>query len=80
MKFIGTWVFTPDETISGDGGGDKPKPDKPEQNKPGQNQQENTEKGTVKTADEANTMEYVLLMLVSALFIGILMQRRRVRR
>lgn len=80
LKFIGTWVFTPDETISGDGGGDKPKPDKPEQNKPGQNQQENTEKGTVKTADEANTMEYVLLMLVSALFIGILMQRRRVRR
>lgn len=79
LKFIGTWEFTPDKTISGDGGGDKPKPDKPEQNKPEQNQQENTEKGTVKTADEAKTMEYVLLMLVSALFIGILMQRRKVR-
>lgn len=76
LKFIGTWEFTPDKTISGDGGGDKPKPDKPEQNKPEQNQRENAEKGTVKTADEANTMEYVLLMLVSALFIGILMQRR----
>lgn len=81
IQFTGTWEFelntnVPDQP---DDGGDKPKPDKPEQNKPEQNQQENTEKGTVKTADEANTMEYVLLMLVSALFIGILMQRRKVR-
>lgn len=80
LKFIGTWEFTPDKTISGDGGGDKPKPDKPEQNKPEQNLQENTEKGTVKTADEANTMEYVLLMLASAVVAVILMQRKRVRR
>lgn len=81
IQFTGTWEFelntnVPDQP---DDGGDKPKPDKLEQNKPEQNQQENTEKGTVKTADEANTMEYVLLMLVSALFIGILMQRRKVR-
>ena len=81
IQFTGTWEFelntnVPDQP---DDGGDKPKPDKPEQNKPEQNQQENTGKGTVKTADEANTMEYVLLMLVSALFIGILMQRRKVR-
>lgn len=80
LKFIGTWEFTPDKTISGDGGGDKPKPDKPEQNKPEQNQQENAEKGTVKTADEANTMEYVLFMLASAVVAVILMQRKRVRR
>ena len=76
LKFIGTWVFTPDETISGGGDTEQPKPDKPEQNKPEQNQQENTEKGTVKTADEANTMEYVLLMLVSAVVAVILMQKK----
>ena len=80
LKFIGTWEFTPDKTISGDGGGDKPKPDKPEQNKPEQNQQENAEKGTVKTADEANTTEYTLFMLASAVVAVILMQRKRVRR
>ena len=81
IQFTGTWEFELNTNVPDkpDDGGDKPKPDKPEQNKPEQNQQENAGKGTVKTADEANTMEYVLLMLVSALFIGILMQRRKVR-
>lgn len=80
IQFTGTWEFELNTNVPDkpDEGGDKPKPDKPEQNKSEQNQQENTGKGTVKTADEANTMEYVLLMLVSALFIGILIQRRKV--
>lgn len=80
LKFIGTWVFTPDETISGGEDTEQSKPDKPEQNKPEQNQSENTRKGTVKTADEANTTGYVLFMLASAVVAGILMQRKRIRR
>lgn len=80
LKFIGTWVFTPDKTISGGGDTEQSKPDKPEQNKPEQNQSENTGKGTVKTADEANTTGYVLFMLASAVVAGILMQRKRIRR
>lgn len=80
LKFVGTWVFTPDETISGGGDTEQPKPDKPEQNKPEQSQQGNAGKGTVKTADEANTTEYTLFMLASAVVAVILMQRKRVRR
>lgn len=62
-----------------DNDGNKPNTDNPNTNKPEQNQLENTRKGTVKTADEANTTGYVLLMLASALFIGILMKSRKVR-
>ena len=62
-----------------DNDGNKPDTDNPNTNKPEQNQLENTRKGTVKTADEANTTGYVLLMLASALFIGILMKSRKVR-
>lgn len=82
LKFIGTWVFTSDETISGGGNGDieQPKPDQPKQNRPEQSQLKNTEKGTVKTADEVNIMSYALFMLVSVLFIGILLQKRRKER
>ena len=57
-------------------------PDTPDNggNKPEQSQQGNAGKGTVKTADEANTTEYTLFMLASAVVAVILMQRKRVRR